>query len=58
MKKKTYTLYDENYEIIKTSNNKAKLIAEARQMLNPATVEEDRCGIIFENKAQRAISGK
>lgn len=48
---------EDNGDIYSESNNKAKLIAEARNLSIPATVVDDRCkGIIYENKAQRRIN--
>lgn len=58
--KSEYTLYLGNLYngyIEAVGTNKAALVAHARQLTAPATVVEDNTGnIIFENKAQRAIT--
>lgn len=54
--RKTYTLYGAGDEILATGRNKAELIKRANRTQAPATVEEDGTGIIYENRAQRAIN--
>lgn len=54
---KKYTLIVNSGDIMGESNNKALLIAKARKIPDRATVV-DKYGIIFENKAQKAMANK